>query len=109
MEPECFRYFGETDMEAIIPIIIQAVSGMAGGGVAATIMKQAAMSLLPKLLAGGIGGIAGGSALGGIIGSAIGGDPAGGMDIGSIIGDVVGGAAGGGVLTGLAGMFMGKK
>ena len=46
-------------MEALVPIIIQVVSGVVGGGVAGGIMKQAAMSILPKLLAGGIGGIAG--------------------------------------------------
>ena len=45
-------------MEILLPIIIQAVSGMAGGGIVGAIMKQAAMQLLPKLLAGGIGGVA---------------------------------------------------
>ena len=42
-------------MEALVPIIIQVVSGMVGGGVAGGILKQAAMTMLPKLLAGGIG------------------------------------------------------
>lgn len=35
-------------MEALIPIIIQAVSGMVGGGIAGTLLKQAAMQMLPN-------------------------------------------------------------
>ncbi len=94
-------------MEAIIPLVIQAVSGMVGGGVMSGILKQAAMGLLPKLLAGGLGGIGGASVLGSMIGGAMGGDPAGGMDMGNILGNVGGGLVGGGVLSSIAGMVMG--
>ena len=47
-------------MEALLPIIIQVISGVVGGGAVGFMVKSAAMGLLPKLLAGGIGGIAGG-------------------------------------------------
>lgn len=91
-------------MEALIPLIIQAVSGMVGGGVVGSMVKKAAMTMLPKLLAGGIGGIGGASILGGLLG---GGDASSMMDMGSLINNVGGGLVGGGVLTGLAGMVMG--
>ncbi|KAG1702938.1 putative branched-chain-amino-acid aminotransferase [Nymphon striatum] len=71
--------------------ICKAVSGMVGGGIAGGILKQAAMAMLPKLLAGGIGGIAGGSALGSLLGGAAGaatGDAGSGFDIGGLIGQV---------------------
>ena len=91
-------------MEALIPIIIQVVSGMIGGGAVGGMVKNAAMSMLPKLLAGGIGGIGGASILGGLMG---GGDASSMMDMGNLINNVGGGVVGGGVLTGLAGMVMG--
>lgn len=102
-------------MEAILPLIIQAVSGMVGGGVAGSLLKTAGMSLLPKLLSGGIGGIAGGSGLGALLGGGVAaatgdaGAAMGGLDMGSLLGNIGGGAVGGGVLTGLAGMVLGKK
>jgi hypothetical protein len=96
-------------MEALIPIILQAVSGMVGGGIAGQLIKTAGMALLPKLLAGAAGGVGGGMALGPILAGVLGGDPAGGMDMGNILGQVVSGAAGGGVLTAIAGMVLGKK
>ena len=91
-------------MEAIIPLIIQAVSGMVGGGVVGGMIKNAAMQMLPKLLAGGIGGIGGASILGSLMG---GGDASSAMDMGSIISNVGGGLVGGGALSGIAGMVMG--
>jgi hypothetical protein len=94
-------------MEALIPIILQAISGAVGGGIVGSIVKTAGMALLPKLLAGVVGGVGGGAALGPIISGALGADPAGGLDMMNIIGQLVSGAAGGGVLTGLAGAVMG--
>ena len=35
-------------MEALIPIIIQAISGAVGGGIVGSVVKQAAMGLLPR-------------------------------------------------------------
>ena len=81
------------------------------------IVKTAGMALLPKLISGVIGGIAGGSILGALVGGG-GVDPtaaadaaaaAGGMDWGQLIAQLVGGVGGGGILTALVGMFMGKQ
>jgi hypothetical protein len=96
-------------METLLPIIIQAISGAAGGGIIGNLVKSAGMALLPKLIAGALGGVGGGQLLGGALGGMLGGDAAGGMDIGNILGQVVSGGAGGGVLTALAGMVMGRK
>jgi hypothetical protein len=96
-------------MQALLPIIIQAISGAAGGGIIGNLVKSAGMALLPKLIAGALGGIGGGQLLGGALGGLLGGDAAGGMDIGNILGQVISGGAGGGILTAIAGMVMGRK
>ena len=90
-----------------IPLIIQAISGAAGGGIVGNLVKQAGMALLPKLIAGALGGVGGGQLLGGALGGMLGGDAAGGMDIGNILGQVYQRRRGGGVLTAIAGMVMG--
>jgi hypothetical protein len=92
-------------METILPLIIQAISGAAGGGIVGNLVKSAGMALLPKLLAGAVGGIGGNAALGGILASALG--SAGGLDVMGIISQVISGGLGGGVLTALAGVVMG--
>jgi hypothetical protein len=92
-------------METLLPIIIQAISGMVGGGVAGTFIKQAATTLLPKLIAGGIGGIGGGM----LLNSVLGGDGAMAMDMSKVIGDIVGGLVGGGVLTSIAGAVLNRR
>ena len=74
-------------MEALLPIIIQAVTGVLGGEAIGTVVKKAAMGHGAKILSGIIGGV--GGALSGLLG------------------DAVGGAVGGGVLTGLVGVVMG--
>jgi hypothetical protein len=96
-------------MEALIPIIIQAISGAAGGGIMGKIVKTAGAAMLPKLIAGALGGIGGGQLLGGALGGMMGHDPAAGMDLGGILGTVVSGAAGGGVLSTIAGMLLKGK
>lgn len=98
-------------MEGIVAIAVQALAGIAGGGVAGQVVKTAGMALLPKLLSGALGGVAGGSLIGAILGGA--GDPAaaaaGGLDLGSLIGQLAGGAVGGGALTAIVGQVLGKR
>jgi hypothetical protein len=96
-------------MEALIPIIIQAISGAAGGGIMGNIIKTAGAALLPKLIAGALGGVGAGQLLGGALGGMLGGDAAGGMDMGNILGQVISGAGGGGVLATIAGMVLKSK
>ena len=93
-------------MEQLIPIIIQALSGAAGGGIIGNIVKSAGMTLLPKLLAGAVGGVGGNAALGGIIGPLLGAAATGGLDPMTILSQVISGGLGGGVLTALAGVVM---
>ena len=92
-------------METILPLIIQALSGAAGGGIVGNLIKTAGMALLPKLLAGAVGGIGGNAAIGGVLANVLG--SAGGLDLMGIISQVISGGIGGGVLTALAGVVMG--
>jgi hypothetical protein len=102
------------DMEGIAAIIVNAIAGMVGGGVAGNLVKTAGLALLPKLLSGAVGGVIGGAALGSMFGGAPV-DPAaataaaGGIDWGTLIAQLIGGGAGGGILTAIVGSVMGRK
>ncbi len=50
-------------MEALLPIIIQLVTGAIGGLGVGAAFKQAAMSAAVKIISGAIGGVAGGQIL----------------------------------------------
>ena len=91
-------------METLLPIIVQAVTGIIGGQGVGAVLKQAAMSQLPKILSGAIGGVAGGQILGGLMG-----DPATAGALGGMLGDAIGGVAGGGILTAIVGAVMGMN
>jgi uncharacterized membrane protein YeaQ/YmgE (transglycosylase-associated protein family) len=54
-------------MEALLPIIIQAVTGAIGGLGAGAALKQAAMSTVTKVISGVVGGIGGGQILASIL------------------------------------------
>jgi len=81
-------------MENLLPLIIQLVSGGAGGIGAGKLMKKNSLGTIIDAIVGIIGGGLGGQILGLLnIGTG-----SGGMDIGSIIGDIASGGVGGGVL-----------
>ena len=94
-------------MEAILPIIIQIVSGIIGGQAVGAAIKQAAMGQLPKIISGALGGVGGAAILGSLLGGgAV--DPAamGGLGSALNVENILGGAGGGAILTGIVGAVM---
>lgn len=99
------------DMNTLLPIIVQIITGIIGGQAVGAAIKQAAMGQLPKILSGAIGGVGGAAILGSLLGG-------GGVDpsavaaatdgIGSALNlnNIVGGAGGGAILTGIVGAVM---
>ena len=95
-------------METWLPIIIQLISGAAGGSALGAAVKNLSLGKLGDTITGLIGGI-GGAQLLAILGILTGG---GGMDATAVAGDVVGGGAGGAALLAIVGAIknaMGKK
>jgi len=86
-----------------VQLLIQIVTGIIGGQAVGAAIKNAAMTQLPKILAGGIGGIAGGQILDALVG---GGDPATAGALSGALGDVIGGAGGGAILTAIVGAVL---
>jgi hypothetical protein len=95
-------------MEAILPIIIQIVTGIIGGQAVGAAVKQAAMGQLPKIISGALGGVGGAAILGSLLGGgAV--DPAaamGGLGGALNLENIVGGAGGGAILTVIVGAVM---
>lgn len=85
----------------LLPLIIQLLSGAAGGNLAGKLMKSSSLGTLGNSIAGILGGGIGGQILG-ALGLAMG---DGGMDLTSIIGSVAGGGVGGGVLMAIIGFI----
>ncbi len=95
-------------METWLPIIIQLISGAAGGNALGAAVKNLSLGKLGDTITGLIGGI-GGAQLLAILGILTGG---GGMDATAVAGDVVGGGAGGAALLAIVGAIknaMSKK
>lgn len=95
-------------MEALIPVIIQLVSGAAGGNALGAAVKNLSLGKLGDTIIGLIGGV-GGAQLLAILGILTG---SGGMDATAVAGDVVGGGAGGAALLAIVGAIknaMSKK
>ncbi|MCP1336562.1 hypothetical protein [Futiania mangrovi] len=91
-------------MEAILPIIIQLVTGAVGGNAIGGAIREQALGILGRTIAGAAGGVGGGSLLAMLAGG--GADPTGGQLaalLGGFGGDLAGGAAGGGLLVGILG------
>ncbi|HRG42213.1 MAG TPA: hypothetical protein PLC27_12460 [Saprospiraceae bacterium] len=76
-----------------LPLIIQLLSGAAGGNLAAKLMPKSSMGTLVNSILGIAGGGIGGQLLG-MLGMA----PSGGMDLMGILGSIAGGGVGGGLL-----------
>jgi len=95
-----FAKFGDKFMEALLPLIIQLVSGAVGGGAIGALVKKVGMGNILNLVVGAIGGAGTGPLLGMLGGAAVG-DAAG----GGMLGTIVGSLAGGGALTGVAGLL----
>lgn len=84
-------------MENLVPLLIQLISGAAGGNAAGSLLKKFSLGTLGNSIAGILGGGIGGQLLGVATG--------GGMDIGSIIGSIAGGGVGGGILMIIVGFI----
>ena len=82
-------------MESLLPIIIQLVSGAAGGNIAGALMKNLSLGTAGNSIAGIVGGGIGGQLL-----SMIG---AGGMD--GIVGSLASGGVGGAVVMAVIGVI----
>ena len=88
-------------MENLLPLIIQLISGAAGGNIAGSLMKNFSLGTLGNSLVGILGGGIGGQLLG-MLGIASG---SGELDIAGIIGSIASGGVGGGVLLAIVGMI----
>ncbi len=87
-----------------LALIIQLVSGAAGGNIAGSLLKNSTLGNVGNTVAGGIGGLLGGS----ILNSALGvtkAAAASGLDVGTIISQIAGSGVGGGVLMVLVGLL----
>ncbi len=89
----------------ITSLIIQLLSGAAGGNIVAKILKQFDLGPVGNSIAGIVGGVLLGQIL-----TALGASPAdvaaaGGMDVGTIVTDILGGGVGGGALMVIVGLI----
>jgi len=76
-----------------LPLVIQLVSGLVGGNVLGTRLKNLNLGPVGNSIAGLLGGGIGGQLLASLAGGS------GGMDVGTILESIAGGAIGGGALT----------
>jgi hypothetical protein len=92
-------------MESLIPLIIQALSGAAGGNIAGAVLKNLSLGPLGNSIAGILGGAGGGYLLQNVLnigGKALAG---GSLDISTIIQQVLGGGVSGGILMAVVGLI----
>ena len=86
----------------ILPLIIQLVTGAAGGNITGKLAKNLDLGTLGNSVAGILGGGIGGQLLG-MVGIAAG--PDGGLDLAAILGSVASGGVGGGALMAIVGVI----
>ena len=89
----------------IISLIIQLVSGAAGGNIVGSVLKNLSLGTVGNSLSGVVGGLLGGKILGSLVGPGAVAAASGGLDISAIIGQVLSGGAGGGVLMAIVGLI----
>jgi uncharacterized membrane protein YeaQ/YmgE (transglycosylase-associated protein family) len=89
----------------IVSLIIQLVSGAAGGNIAGALLKKFSLGPLGNSIVGIIGGGLGGQLLAMLGAGDAGTAAAGGMDVGSIVSSIAGGGIGGGVLMAIVGLI----
>ena len=87
----------------IISLIIQLLSGAAGGNLAGSMARNIDLGPVGNSIAGAIGGGLGGQILSGLLGLAS--ARSGGLDIAGIIGQIIASGASGGILTAVVGMI----
>jgi hypothetical protein len=91
----------------IAGLLIQLISGAAGGNIAGTILKKFSLGPVGNSIVGILGGGLGGQLLGmlGASGTGAAAAAASGLDIGSIVSSLAGGGVGGGVLMAIVGLI----
>ena len=82
----------------LINLIVQLLSGAAGGNAIGGLLKQFSLGATGNTIAGAIGGGLGGQLLSALLGS-------GGTDVGSLISAVAGGGGSGAILTLIVGLI----
>jgi len=87
----------------ILNLIIQLISGAAGGNVIGSLLKNMSMGPLGNSSAGALGGAVGSTVLGSLIPGMAGG---GGFDIGQIAGQLAGGGITGAIVTAVVGFIV---
>jgi hypothetical protein len=83
-------------MESLLPIIIQLISGAAGGNVAGALLKNLSLGTVGNSVAGALGGLGGANLLPAILGSGV---------LDGMVGSIAGGGIGGIVLTAIVGLI----
>ena len=87
----------------IVSVIIQLISGAAGGNIAGSLLKQFDLGPVGNSIVGILGGGLGGQLLGMLGAGGAGPAATSGLDIGSIVSSIAGGGVGGGVLMAIVG------
>ena len=93
----------EGDTLNITALIVQLISGAAGGNIAGSLMKKLSLGPVGNSIAGVVGGGIGGQLLGALMGGGAGAPAAGGFDIGSLVAQIGGGGIGGAILMAIVG------
>ncbi len=90
----------------IVGLIIQLISGAAGGNIAGGLLKRFSLGTVGNSIVGILGGGLGGQLIGMLgVGGAGAGAAASGLDIGSIVSSIAGGGVGGGALMAVVGLI----